>query len=186
MNLILIVPKVVRRYMASFPETTNNAYSYFNYDHRVVEERVQRCDAQSNYKGPDDFKDSDYEGLVAFAQQNVDQGLMHYSLDVACEDALHKAIRSFGNGMFDGKVNASRYNVLLGALLEKYGKSLSDAQNYRHGKEKSEKVVSPHVLKQLGLKRQDIPHKHQMRGRPPKGTTHLVQEKGKVKIKTDK
>lgn len=185
MNIILIIPNVVRRYVASFPEATNNAYKYFNYDNRVVNERVQRCDARSNYKSPDDFTDTDYDALVSYAQQIVDAGLVKYSAKVACEDALHRAIHCFGNGMFDGKVNASRYNVLLGALMGKFGQALSDTENYRHAAGKEDKDVKPHVLKQLGIKQKDIPHMHKLRQRVRDGLPYLVREKGKVKLKKD-
>ena len=184
MNIILIVPNVVRRYIASFPEVTNNAYSYFNYDHRVVNERVLRGDAPSNYRGPADFSDNDYDTLIAFAQQNIDAGMARYSVNVACEDALHKAIRSFANGQFDGKINASRYNVLLGALLEKMGSQAGNDINYRHAKKTKEDVtVKPHVLRELGIKQQDIPHMHHLTQKIKKGLPHLVRDKGKIKIK---
>jgi len=180
MNIILIIPNVVRRYIASFPEVTNNAYDYFNYDHRVVDERVFRGDSPSNYKGPADFSDSDYDTLIAFAQQNIDPGMARYSVNVACEDALHKAIRSFGNGQFDGKVNASRYNVLLAALLEKAGQV---KQQKQAKKQDEDKVVKPHTLRELGIKQKDIPQMHHLVQKVKKGLPHLVRDKGKIKIK---
>jgi hypothetical protein len=187
MNLIILVPNVVRRYIASFPEVTNNAYKYFNYDHRVVDERVERLDAKRIYQGPQDFSDVEYDGLVAFAQQNMDSVMAKYSVNVACEDALHKAIKSFNNGMFDGKVNASRYNVLLGVLKEKFGIVQSDAENYRHAKKEKKKdiEVQPHVLRQLGIKKEEVPHMHMLRQRVREGLPHIVREKGKVKIKKE-
>jgi hypothetical protein len=185
MNLIILVPNVVRRYIASFPEVTNNAYSYFNYDNRVVEERVQRGDTKRMYQGPQDFSDVEYNSLVSFAQQKVDPILAKYSVNVACEDALHMAIRSFNNGLFDGKVNASRYNVLLGALKEKFGVAQSNVENYRHAKkEKDEDVeVRPHVLRQLGIKKNEVPYMHQLKQKVRQGLPHIVREKGKIKVK---
>jgi hypothetical protein len=180
MNIIMIVPNVVRRYTASLPEVTNNAYGYFNYDHRVVDERVQRFDAGSNYKGPDDFSDMDYDTLVAYAQTQVNPGLARYSTTVACEDALNMAIRSFNKGAFDGKVNANKFNVLLSALLEKTG-----AKQAKKEKKQEDVVVRPHVLKQLGVKQKDIPQMHQLTKRIQKGLPHMVREKGRVKIKKD-
>jgi hypothetical protein len=116
MKIIMIVPKVIDRFKSQFNETTNNAYPYFNFDHRVVEERVNRGDQPSTYKGPDQFKDADYTDLINYAKASLNPVLMKYSKTVACEDALHMAIRSFGNGQFDGKVNADKYAVLLKAL----------------------------------------------------------------------
>ena len=132
MNIILLIPKVVSRYIASFPETTNNAYKYFNYDHRVVEERVNRGDQKSSYVSPSNFTDRDYEDLVEFAKTNINNTLARYSMHVACEDALHIAIRSYGSGRFDGKVNASKYTVLLADLKKQLGVAPSNFETYRH------------------------------------------------------
>jgi hypothetical protein len=187
MNLIFLVPKVLNRYIASFPEVTNNAYKYFNYDHRVVQERVDRADMKPAYVGPNQFTDNDYANLVDFAKASIDKTLARYSMDVACEDALHKAIRSYGNGLFDSKVNASRYNVLLCELKKSLGLALSNTINYRHADESVEarkkreeqetKVLHPRVLRQLGLKNKDIPSHHRVRKQ--KGVPQIVRtEKG--------
>jgi hypothetical protein len=185
MNIIVLVPNVVRRYIASFPEVTNNAYKYFNYDHRVVDERVQRFDAHMPYKGPQDFSDMEYDSLVAAAQHGLNPVLAKYSKTVACEDALHLAIKSFNNGIFDGKINASRFEVLLGALKDKVG--IAPAQKQAKKEEKKEKkvpedtVVRPHILRQLGIERKDIPHF--LKNKVQKGLVHLVKDKGKIKVK---
>lgn len=187
MNIIILVPKVVSRYIASFPEVTNNAYKYFNYDHRVVEKRVERGDQKAAYLGPNDFADNDYANLVDFAKAALDKTLARYSVDVACEDALHKAIKSYGNGIFDSKVNASRYNVLLCELKKSVGIKPSNTIDYRHVMEsveakkkredKETKVLHPLVLKQLGLKRKDIPSHRRVRKQ--KGVPQIVRtEKG--------
>lgn len=182
MDIILLVPNVVRRYIASFPEVTNNAYGYFNYDNRVVNERVERLDAKRMYQGPQDFSDVEYDSLVAHAQKGINPTLAKYSVAVACEDALHMAIRSFNNGLFDGKINASRYNVLLGALKEKFGVAQSNVENYRHAK-RDEGVVRPQVLKELGIKEKDVPHMNVVKHKIKHGVPHIVREKGKIKIK---
>ena len=181
MNIIMLVPNIVRRYIASFPEVTNNAYKYFNYDHRVVDERVQRFDAHMPYKGPQDFSDMDYDTLVAFAQQGLNPTLAKYSKTVACEDALNLAIRSFNNGLFDGKINASRYNVLLGALKEKCG--VASVLDKQAKKEKKDTKVTQQTLKNLGLKREKIPHEFQV-GQKVKGPT-LVRQHGDVVLKKE-
>jgi len=187
MNLIILVPNVVRRYIASFPEATNNAYKYFNYDNRVVDERVPRMDPVSHYKGPQDLSDMDYDALVAYAQHTINPILAKYSGSVACEDALHAAIRSFNNGLFDGKINASRYNALLTALKEKFSIQ-SNVENYRHAKkEKPERRVHPHVLEQMGIKRHDVPRERDVPKTVPKGVHHIVRDdKGNVVIKKRK
>jgi predicted metal-dependent hydrolase len=191
MNIIVLLPKVVNRYIASFPEVTNNAYRYFNYDHRVVEERVERGDQKAAYVGPNDLNDNDYANLIDFAKASLDKTLARYSMDVACEDALHKAIKSYGKGFFDSKVNSSRYNVLLCELKKKLGIEPSTTINYKHATEsveakkketkkredKETKLLHPRVLKELGLTHRDIP-KH-YRVRKQKGVPQIVRtEKG--------
>ena len=116
MKMIMIVPKVVQNYIAQFPESVRNAYGYFNYDRPVVEERVQRADAKPMYKGPNDITNADYDALVVYAKTKIDPILAKYSKVIACEDAMHLAIRSFNNGQFDGKVDANHFNVLVNAM----------------------------------------------------------------------
>jgi len=175
----MLVPNVVRRYVASLPEVTNNAYGYFNYDHRVVNERVPRGDMPSTYRGPNSFNDMEYDSLIAFAQQYVNPGLAKYSSQVACEDALNLAIRSFNRGMFDGKINANKFNVLLGAMMDKV------KVKHEAAKAKKEMVLKEHHLRDLGIKKKDIPHAHTVRN-IPKGVKHIVQEHGRVKVKENK
>jgi len=160
MKLIILVPKVVQNYVSQFPEVTNNAYKYFNYDNRVVEERVDRQDQKAPYKGPEQFCDEDYDSLVTYAKTLVNPILAKYSSRVACEDALHMAIRDFSGGLFDGKVNANRYNVLL--------KVMSLPATVMAGKKKEApepSKVPTRVLKQLGLTTKDIPRQKHIRQR---------------------
>jgi hypothetical protein len=191
MNIIILVPKVVSRYIASFPEVTNNAYKYFNYDNRVVEERVERGDQKAAYVGPNDLKDEDYASLLDFAKASLNGTLARYSMDVACEDALHVAIQSYGNGLFDGKVNASRYNTLLCELKKDYGIQPSNVINYRHADECVEsrkkreqeetKVLHPKVLRELGLEVKDVPSQHRVRKQ--KGVPHIVRTDKGVEVR---
>ena len=186
MNLILIVPKVVSKYVASFPENTHGAYPYFNYDHRVVNERVERFDQKPPYKNANDFTDADYDALVNAAKDSIDHYLAKYSMTVACEDALHKVIRSFGNGLFDGKVNASRYEVLLNVLKQKAsGKIASEEVEAKKKKappaDEGQKV-KPHTVRELGLKKHRLP----TRISPSEKAPAFIREKGQVVLKTDR
>jgi len=167
MKIVLLIPKVVDRFKAQFPETTNNAYPYFNYDHRVVNERVDRGDKPSTYKGPDEFKDSDYQSLLNYARTMIDPNLKKYSKEVACEEALNLAVRSYGNGAFDGKVNANKFQVLLSSLCSdldtsgNVGINLGTPNTHADVTAKKKKApaqtVVPHrVLKQLGIKVREV------------------------------
>lgn len=117
MNIMILVPRVVQSYISRFPETTNNAYKYFNYDRRVVDERAEhRFDVIRAYKGPEDLTDQDYDMIVAHARTLINPMLDKYSHHVACEEALHMAIWSFDRGFYQSKINADKYNVLLNVL----------------------------------------------------------------------
>jgi len=178
MKLIVLVPKVVRNFIARFPEVSHNAYKYFNYDRRVVDERVDRHDEKAAYKTPDDFRDSDYSELITYAKTLVNPILAKYSHRTACEDALHMAIRSYSNGLFDGKVNAGRYSVLLDAMKEPDAMLIPVMA----------KKLSPNVLKDIGMKREDIPTETSLSPAKRKlmeqsGVKRIVREKGQVVVK---
>lgn len=180
-TLMLLVPKVIESFRARFPETTRNAYPYFNYDNRVVDESVYRGDVKAPYKGPDDLTDTDYANLVRFAKGIVNPILAKYSTKVACEDALSRAIRSFGNGLFDGKVNAGRYNVLLKSMMTP---AMPTVMAKKEKKEKKEERLSPTTMKQLGLKRKDIPGKERVRQQVRKNKAPVIyRTKGRTVIK---
>lgn len=177
MNIMILVPKVIRSYRANFPSTWHNAYPYFNYDNRVVEERVPRDDYRRAWQDPDDFTDVEYDGLVHHAQTLVNPILLKYSPRVAHEDALSTAIRSYDNGRFDGKVNANRYNVLLDSMSDR---TLMAAKKKK--KEEKPKEVKPHTLKQLGLTPKDVPLKSRIRERKYQKAPRLYKTRGRTVI----
>lgn len=185
MKLVLIIPQLLRKYVANFPEVRNNAYKYFNYDNRVVDERVSRGDALCTYKGPDDFTDMDYDFLMRSARNMIDPVLAKYSMDVACEDALSMAIRSIRNGSYDGKINAGRYNVILKALKDSFAAPRFGKTEKREVpkpkkpvKKEAPRQIKHRELRQLGLQEKSIPHTVQVKKQ--KGVPQLVKEKGKV------
>lgn len=185
MNIVLVAPRVAQSFINRFPEVRHNAYRYFNYDNRVVDERVNRGDMPSTYRGPDEFSDIDYDSLVKFAKAIVDPALLKYSVRVACEDALSKAIRSFGNGMFDGKVNAGRYNVLLSSMTEIRTAAKREKKREQKRERKAPTEVKFHTLKQLGLERKGLPYEHQIPKSKRKGP-RIVRERGHVVVKREK
>lgn len=176
MDILIMAPRVIQGFMERFPEVYHNAYGYFNYDNRVVEERVPRGDFRMPYQGPDDLTEGDYQVIVSYAQTLVDPILLKYNQKVALEDALAKAIRTYGNGLYDNKINANRYNVLLQSLL-----ASRTAKKSEKAPEKTE--VKPRMMKELGLKSKDIPH--QVRRRDHKGPS-LYKSRGKTYIEKNK
>lgn len=185
MKLLVLVPRVIRNFVERFPEVQNNAYKYFNYDNRVINERVNRHDQKPLYKNPDDFSNVDYNELVVYAKTLINPILLKYSQKVACEDALHHAIWSYKKGTFSSKVNAGRFNTLLETLQDSFNPSVSltvmgkkDSPKKEQPKEKPI-VVKPHTLKQLGLKPREIPLRQRVRQRQ-QGVPIIVREKGKI------
>jgi hypothetical protein len=181
MKLLVLIPRVINNYLAQFPEVRNNAYKYFNYDNRVVDERVDRHDQKPIYKNPDDFSNTDYNELITYAKTLINSILLKYSKRIACEDALHQAIWSFKNGAFRSKVNAGRFNVLLKTLQESLVPSIPITVMSKKEKPKKEKplVVKPHTLKQLGIKPKDVPLCQRVHQRQP-GVPVIVREKGRI------
>jgi len=174
MKIIVLVPKVVRNFIAQFPETTQNAYKYFNYDHRVVDERVERGDAKPQYKDADDLTNGDYDALLGYAKTIMNPILMKYNERVAREDALHSAIRSFNNGMFDGKVNANHFNV----LLANFNTGVTAAKKKEDAPDPV-KLKMKH-LKDLGLTKKDIPL-----SKPSQKGPRIVKDRGQVILKKE-
>lgn len=176
MKILLIVPRVVEKFLAKFPEYTRNAYPYFNYDKRVVNERVNRNDAPSTYKGPDEFNDNDYEALVMYAKTLINPMLQKYSAKAAAEDALNIAVRSYANGRFDGKVNANKFEVLVKAML---GPAVGYAMAVTAAK-KRVKPVSQRARKilekEIGITRKDLLMPSQVR--PSQSAPTLVKRPG--------
>ena len=183
MKVIVLVPKVVRNFTAQFPEATQNAYKYFNYDHRVVNERVERGDAKPQYKGAEDLTNGDYDALLGYAKTIVDPILMKYNERVAREDALHMAIRSFNNGMFDGKVNANHFNVLLANFNTGVTAVKKKEQETQETQEPKNTILNPNQLKNLGIEKEDIPISNPSRKRKGPG---VVKEHGRITVVTDR
>jgi len=181
MNMILLVPKIIQNFKNQFPEVRHNAYKYFNYDNRVINERVERFDYQRPYQGPDDFSNSDYDQLVKYAKTLINPVLAKYSGKVACEDALSLAIRSYERGRFDGKVNAGRFEVLLKAMAPQIAIAIPVmAKKEKKEKKKKPVVVKPHILKQLGKTVKDIPMRQRVVKRVRQtGIPMIVRDKGK-------
>jgi hypothetical protein len=187
MNIILLVPRVAQKFVEQLPEVRNNAYSYFNYDHRVVNERVNRADMPSMYVGPDEFKDADYTDLVRQAKLMINPILQKYSPRVATEDALNMAIRSFANGRFDGKVNANKFALLSKIMLDEpvaqmqqWSPIMAKGKEEKPKKEppkQTDKVVIPRrILKQLGIKPRDVKPFHTQKIKTP----HMLRERGDI------
>jgi len=182
MKLLVLVPKVVRNFIAQFPEVRRNAYKYFNYDNRVVDERVERFDNKVPYLDADDFKNADYEDLVTYAKTLVNPILSKYSSRVAAEDALSVAIRSYRNGLFDGKVNAGRFEVLLQGMGIPKKTAAKNRIPEKKSPEKKEKpvVIKPHIVKQLGIDPRKVIREQQRTQKKQKGLPIIVKEKGKI------
>jgi hypothetical protein len=196
METIVLIPKVIKNYIGQFPETMHNAYRYFNYDNRVVNERAEtRFDTQACYKGPEDLTNDDYDNIVKYAKTLCNPILMKYSPKVAYEDALHTAIKSFNRGIYDGKINASKYGVLLTTMLQPEPMQMPVKQlpmpmmnpiqtvmaKLLKKKEikKKEKPITRNVLKQLGVNPKDVPLHSQVHRKVQKGVPYLEKHPGK-------
>jgi len=120
------------------PEYKDSGLSYFNYDNLIPEEIVPRGDVKTPYKGPYSFTEEDLKTLVDNAKTLVDKTLYKYNPAVAFQDALNRSIRDFHNGLFDGKINASTYQLLLNSL------GLKDVSDDKKSKKASEEELMEH------------------------------------------
>ena len=105
------------------------------------------------------------------------------------------AIRSYANGTFDGKVNANKFAVLLKAMMgtaqtaqmQQWAPLMAPAEKLAKKKETKPakpakdpaKVLSPHILRELGIKIKGLP----MKNLPSRKAPAIVKEKGKAVIK---
>lgn len=201
MKIVVLAPRVVQNYIAQFPEVQRNAYHYFNYDHRVVEERVDRGDQRPPYKYADDLTNQDYDCLLSYAKTIQNPILMKYDQKVACEDALHTAIRSFQNGLFDGKVNADRFAALLKAFMNPTPQPVGTISDIPMGPVQAKKkdipvkpkkepqdtiTLKPHEVRRLNIPMKKIPTHNQVR-KVQRGVPHIVRDdKGKIQVKINK
>jgi hypothetical protein len=94
---------------------------------------------------------------------------------------MNMAIRSFNNGLFDGKVNANKFTVLVNAMVTQPSPMVMSPEVMASKKEKKEvvKPVNRTVLKQLGLEPHKVPLRSEIRRRVQKGIPHLVRHPGK-------
>ena len=178
MKLVLLVPQAIRRFISEFPQTWNNGYRYFNYDNRVVNERVNRGDSQVPYQGPDQFTDREYSDLVTYAKSQMNPILAKYSKTVAAEDAMNMAIRSYMSGKFDAKINANKFAVLVNALKQGMDPIIvvgKTAPPVEQGRQESPAPVKPPVVK-----------KEPVKAPPKKEKTPLKVDKGPKPLELSK
>ncbi len=69
-----------------------------------------------DYKDVRDLTFQDYDKIISAAQRLVDPELMQYNRDVAYRQALDYAIWSYGHGVYDHKIAAPMYDILLNRI----------------------------------------------------------------------
>jgi len=101
------------------PEILNNARHLFRNENgtTIVQEVVPRGDAKpSDIQVQGDIQDMDLRGLAVYAKALLNDKLLKYDKRVAYEDALWSAIKTKDNGKYQGKVNASTFDLILSYL----------------------------------------------------------------------
>lgn len=101
------------------PEILNNARHLFRNENgtTIVQEVVPRGDAKPNdIQVQGDLQDMDLRGLAVHAKALLNDNLLKYDKKVALEDALWNAIKTKDNGKYQGKVNASTFDLILSYL----------------------------------------------------------------------
>jgi len=101
------------------PEILNNARHLFRNENgtTIIQEVVPRGDAKpSDIQVQGDLQDMDLRGLAVYAKALLNDNLLKYDKKVAFEDALWSAIKTKDNGKYQGKVNASTFDLILSYL----------------------------------------------------------------------
>ena len=128
------------------PEIMNNARNLFRNENgtTIVQEVVPRGDAKPcDIMVQGDLQDMELRGLAVHAKALIDENLTRYDRKVALEDALWRAIRTKDNGKFEGKVNASTFDLILSYLEGlKTAKDMAKKE-YQIGKEETPVEVKP-------------------------------------------
>lgn len=69
-----------------------------------------------DYKDVRDLTFQDYDKIILAAQKFIDPQLMSYNRDIAYRQALDYAIWSYGHGVYDHKIAAPTYDILLNMI----------------------------------------------------------------------
>jgi hypothetical protein len=129
------------------PEIVNNARHLFRNENgtTIVQELVPRGDAKpSDIQVQGDIQDMDLRGLAIHAKSLLNDHLLRYDKKVAFEDALWNAIKTKDNGKYQGKVNASTFDLILSYLEGMKTAKELDKKQYQIGdKEESPVEVKP-------------------------------------------
>lgn len=108
-----------RSLIMKHPEVTQNARGLFRNENgkTIVEEIVPRDDVKVKEsitpRNQYDLTNDDLRSISVHASSLVDDGISKYDPDLAKEEALAMAIRSMEDGKYDGRVNASTFQLIL-------------------------------------------------------------------------
>ena len=105
--------------LKNHPQVTNNSRGLFRNENgkTIVEEIVHRGDARTQEsimpRNQGDLTDDDLRSLSVHASTMVNKEIAKYDPVLASEEALSMAIRTKDGGKYDGKVNASTFQLIL-------------------------------------------------------------------------
>lgn len=106
----------------------------------IVEEIVPRGDqGLPEILNQGDISDLDLKGLAQYAAKLVDPCLVRYDERVAMEDALSKAIWEKDSGMYQGKVNANTFCLVLDMMVKKVKMAAEEEDTDKEEKKPKEK-----------------------------------------------
>lgn len=109
-------PKVLKEH----EEVKNDAKDYFFYEKEpVIEEVVNRGDAREVTPKAYEITDKDMESLAKHAMRYLEKDLLEDDRTAAINSAVSMAIGTMDEGAWEGKVNASTSNLLVGMVDKK-------------------------------------------------------------------
>lgn len=114
---VKLADQIAQRTIAKWKhDIAPDAYHYFNHTFVLDSGTPVEPEIRQAYTDPTDLGTEDFDILAKHATHLLDDQLMKYSYEVAKNSALELAIRSFGNGKYDGKVNASNFGRILNIM----------------------------------------------------------------------
>jgi hypothetical protein len=174
-----------KQLLLKHPEIMHDARHLFRNENgtTIVEEIVPRGDqGLPEVLNQGDITDLDLKGLAQYAASLVDPCLVRYDERVAFEDALNKAIWEKDSGMYQGKVNANTFCLILDTMMKKAKTASEEDDTDKKDKEKKpekKKVVQvTDVTRKLMTPEQEA----ELKGEA-KGEAEGVSETDKQKYK---
>lgn len=112
---------IAKKIFARSHEIQESAYNYFATNKILDGGDKLRQEQREAYVNPSNVTVNDLQVIAKHAESLLDKELMKYNVDTAKESAVEMAVKTFGNGKYDGKIGSVDYFKILN-LMKKTSK----------------------------------------------------------------